>query len=403
MTISYEDAKHIAKNGTYAERAKLAADTSAPPEILVFLAADSSPSVRAALASNPALPIPAVKLLASDAEMLVRLAIMQHVLNIWQQRPADPAHAAEHDLARQSLELLATDSTLAVREALASAIVDCGAAPPQVAEKLALDAAQSVAEPILRGYAQLDDDFLIDVLASRSESWARIAIATRQTISGDLADAVVRLDDIETTRKLLLNKGVRFTDATYDYMVDQATTHPDYQLPLAERHDLPQRIAVRMAEFVDEAVFNVLTVRGDFDAATAREIVQTARRRIDWMEANKVPTAVRVRELYDKNELTEDAILDAIAWRDEDFIVLSLAVRSRIPPETTRTMLKSQNAKAVMALSWKAGLSARAGLKLQKSPGDVPPHKLVHPRGGTEYPMEEAELLWQLEFYGVQS
>jgi uncharacterized protein (DUF2336 family) len=402
MTITYDAAKHIAKNGSYAERAQLAAEASTPPEILVFLAADTSPSVRAALATNPNLPLHAIKLLASDAEMLVRLGIARHTLNIWQLRYRDGGMNPETELARQSLELLATDQALAVREALASAIIDVGGAPQQIAQRLALDAAQSVAAPILRGYTLLDDAFLIDVLAERSESWARVAIAARTTISAGVSAAIVATGDDVATAQLLHNAGATIDDDTYDAVADRAADVPALQAPMAGRADLPKRIAVRMAEFVDEAVFGILTTRGDFDADTARDIVQVARRRLDWLAGRSVPAPVRVRDMLDAGTLIEEVILDAAAWRDEEFVMVALAVKSRIHPDQVKKILQSQNAKAVVALVWKAGLSARAATQLQKKPADIPPNKWLHPRGGDGYPLAEAEMLWQLEFYGVK-
>lgn len=401
MTLTYDEAKYIIQHGTYEQRAMVAADPATPPEMLVFLAADSSQKVRAALASNPSVPWHAVKILASDADEIVRLNIAQSIRNFWGQRPQQGIED-DNDLARQSLELLATDQALAVRGAIASALMDVGGIAPQLAQRLALIATQAVAEPILRGYAQLDDAFLIDVLAARSDSWARVAIATRNTLSATVAEAVVRTDDPAAMSAVLSNTTAQLNTATFDYIAEKASANPALQEPLAARQDLPQRIALRMAEFVDDHIYTILVTRGQFDEATAREIVAVARRRLDWLEGKKIPAVVRVRELFDSNQLNEEQILDAIAWNDEKFISLALAVRSRIMPALTDVLLKSQNPKAIVALAWKAGISARGAVTIQKGPAQIPPHKLLHPKNGSDYPLTEAEMLWQLEFYGVK-
>lgn len=401
MTLTYDQAKHIIQHGTFEERAAVAADPDTPQEILVFLAADTSPSVRAALASNTAVPWHAIKILASDADELVRLNIAQTIRSFWAERPHG-TQENESELARQSLEMLATDQALAVREAIASALMDVGGIAPQLAQRLALAAAQSVAEPILRGYAKLDDAFLIDVLAARNDSWARVAIATRSTLSATVAEAVVRTDDPAAMSAVLANNKAQLNAATFDYIAEKASASKALQEPLAARQDLPQRIALRMAEFVDDNIYTILVTRGQFDDATAREIVAVARRRLDWLDGKKMPAVVRVRELFDSNQLNEEQILDAIAWNDEKFISLALAVRSRILPAQTEAILKSQNPKAIVALAWQAGISARGAVTLQKGPAQIPPHKLLHPKGGSDYPLTEAEMLWQLEFYGVK-
>ena len=406
MTIDYEAAKRIARQGSYEERAALAADPALPPELLVFLAADSSESVRHALAQNPRLPSAAVRLLARDAVEKVRATIAHHVAALWPERVGlDEIAAFEPDgqsaLAAEALLWLATDEALVVRSALATAIADVAVAPPEVAEMLALDAAEEVAVPILRHYSRFGDERLIDILSRRSESWARRAMAQRKTVSGSVSAALIGLGDPALTQTVLDNSGAAIDTNTYEGLVTQAETVPALQEKLAARADLPARAALRLADFVDAHVYNMLAGRGDFDAATLREVMAVARRRLDWLEGGKLPAIVRVRDLQDEGKLGDDAIRDALAWRDEEFVQLALAVKSRIYPDTVAQILKGGNAKGMVALCWRAGLSARTSLALQKGAGGIAPHQLVHPKGGTDYALTETEMLWQLEFYGV--
>ena len=60
-----------------------------------------------------------------------------------------------------------------------------------------------------------------------------------------------------------------------------------------------------------------------------------------------------------------------------------------------------QAAKPIVALSWKAGLSMRMALQLQKDMGHVLVRELIYPRDGTDYPMTAEELRWQLDFLGL--
>lgn len=401
MTFDYEEAKRLARHGSWQERAALAADETLPAELQVFLAADSSETVRVTLAQNVKLPAAAVRLLARDALLAVRQTVARHVARLWPER-AQQDNASGLALAREALLQLATDKALAVRTALATAIADVLVAPPEVAEALALDAAQEVAEPILRHYARLDDNFLIDILARRSESWARLALAERQTISPQVTDAMVALQDEAIIPALLQNKGAQFSASSYETLTDRARSQPEWQKLLIDRPDLPQTSAVHLASFIDEGLYNALAARGDFDAETLREIVAVARRRVDWVETGHVPAILRVREMWAGGKLGDDAIRDALSWRDNDFVQLALSVLSRLTPQLVGDILKSNNPKAITAISWRAGLSARTALALQKAAAGIAPHQLVHPRGGTDYPLTEAEMLWQLEFYGAK-
>ena len=407
-THSYEAAKQVAQYGTFAERAKLAAATDTAPELLVFLAADSSDSVRTALAQNPALPAAGVKLLARDRIEGVRTAMAREVGRLWGERHHNSPDAA---LAKEALSLLALDEAATVRTALSTAIAEVAMVPGDIAEKLAMDAIETVAVPILRHYAQFEDKFLIDLLSQRSDVWARHAIAQRKTLSMDLTGHLLADETDATLPQLLLgNAGARFAEPMWESFSMKAEgwakNAPALLQAFASRADLPHASAERLAGFVDDAIFTVLASRTDFDTATRRQIIDTARRRADWLEREKegkLPAIIRVRELYDEDRLDDDAIRDALALHDPEFLKLALSIKSGIYPEQVEQLLGSENPKAITALAWKAGLSARTALALQKHVGGIAPHRLLHPKGGTDYALAPSELLWQLEFYGVQA
>ncbi len=70
--IDYDQTKALARHADPKVRLDLAARTDVKPEILYFLADDSSPDVRRAIAANTATPRPADLLLARDADAHVR-------------------------------------------------------------------------------------------------------------------------------------------------------------------------------------------------------------------------------------------------------------------------------------------------------------------------------------------
>ncbi len=407
-SIDYEAAKQIAQFGSYPERAQLAASPNTAPELLVFLAADSSDSVRQALAQNPALPVAGIKLLARDRIEAVRMTMAHEVGRLWGERHHNSPDAA---LAKEALSLLAIDEAVTVRTALASAIAEVAMVPQDIAEKLAMDAVEAVAVPILQHYAQFEDKFLIDLLSQRSDVWARHAIAQRKTLSMDLTGLLLSDDKDQILPQLLLgNAGAQFAAPMWESFSQKAEgwakTSPALLQIFANRADLPFASAERLAGFVDDAIFTVLASRTDYDTATRRQIIDTARRRADWIDREKdgkLPPIIRVRELYDEDKLDDDAIRDALALHDPEFLKLALSIKSGILPDTIEKILASESPKAIVALSWRAGLSARTALALQKHVGGIPPHRLIHPKGGTDYAMTEPDMLWQLEFYGVKT
>ena len=48
-------------------------------------------------------------------------------------------------------------------------------------------------------------------------------------------------------------------------------------------------------------------------------------------------------------------------------------------------------------------LSMRLALKLQQTLGRVPHTALIYPRGGTDYPLTEEQMRWQLDAIGIKS
>jgi len=45
----------------------------------------------------------------------------------------------------------------------------------------------------------------------------------------------------------------------------------------------------------------------------------------------------------------------------------------------------------------------RLALKLQQELGQVQTKELLYPRGGTDYPLTEEEMIWQLDFLGLEA
>ncbi len=308
------------------------------------------------------------------------------------------------DLTCVALERLAHDETLVVRVALATAIKDVACAPPSVCWQLAQDVEAVVAEPILKCCANLTDRDLLAFLRNKPPSWALAAIAHRPRVSEPLSSALVDAGDPTVTGILLDNQGAEIPEPALSDIVEQAKRHTEWQGGLVRRPMLPKRLAVRLASFVDQAALEYLRGRKDLDAATAREVVTVARRRIEWLRDTDPNETVerRATRLFRKGGLTESAIEDALSWKQIEFARVALSVRSGIPPLLVDKILQSHSGKAVTALAWRADLTMRTAFLLQKEMSTIPPNQFVYPRDGMNYPLTADEMSWQLEFFGVK-
>ena len=402
----YEEAKKLARDPDPAVRAALAARADLAPELLAYLSGDPDERVRAAAAGNPASPMQTAGALARDAAQSVRLALAGRIVRLLPDLTADAQRQA-YRLAAEALMTLALDEALSVRETLSSALKDMAAAPPPVVRQLAYDTSRAVAEPILRYCLLLPDEDLLTLIATRDQSWLRVAIATRATVSEGVTNALIETGDLEATGVLIGNEGATLSERILANLVEGAAAEASWQAPLAKRRNLPTTLARRLAEFVDETVFAVLAERSDYDADTLRSVVIASRRRQEYQSAQQrqpdESAEERALRHYREGELSEERFTDALGLQDFNFARAALAMLARVPADVVRRILDQQNAKTITALCHRARLSMRTALMVQQRLARVPSAKLLYPRGGTDYPLSEEEMLFQLSLYGVEA
>ncbi|MEM1021659.1 MAG: hypothetical protein AAGJ09_14345, partial [Pseudomonadota bacterium] len=72
----------------------------------------------------------------------------------------------------------------------------------------------------------------------------------------------------------------------------------------------------------------------------------------------------------------------------------SLALEA--PYADIRRIFKDRDAKVVTALAWKAGLTMRTGLALQRSIALINASDILPAKDGVDFPMEEGDMEWLL-------
>jgi hypothetical protein len=162
-------------------------------------------------------------------------------------------------------------------------------------------------------------------------------------------------------------------------------------------------LAQRLAGFVDETILDVLEKRSDFDATTRKGIADLVKRRLEYSRSG-TPTeaaAARVERYAREKKLTPELIHDALNWQDSEFVILALAFLSAVHPQVVRRMLDTHKPKPVIALCRKANLPMRLAVDMQRHLAKVTRHEIMYAKDGTDYPMTDAEVTWQLEFFGA--
>ena len=404
MTLLYEEQKELAISGNDKQRLQLAQNNETNKEILFYLAEhDPSPKVRQAVAKNNSTPLHASNKLATDSSLDVRMALASRLVTLLPDLSTD-TQSQLYAYAVQALGALALDEVLKIRKSLSSALKDHAYAPPSIAAQLARDIEREVAEPILLFCVTLRDDDLVDILADHPASWAAEAVAKRNSISARVSKAVIKTGHAKAGTLLLTNKGAEIDEEVLQTIIERAREFPEWHEPLATNHKLPADMATQMARYVDARIRKILEEKGGYDLETTEIVTDATRRRIEMEEeANASPAEKlrKVKRLYKDGGLTEDLIADHLAMRDKEFVVASLSCLAGTNVGTINKVFKIQKAAHVCAVCWKSGLSMRFAFRLQQEMAHIQVKELIYPRGGTEYPLEEKDMEWQLEFLGI--
>ncbi len=402
----YEKEKQRIASNEKEDRLSVAKDESTHKEILYYLGEkDPDPEVRKAVASNPSSPYQISSILAQDPNPDVRMAIAERLLNLLPDLEEDK-QSQLYAYAVQALGNLALDEVLKIRIALSTALKDYAYTPPKVAGQLARDVERKVAEPILLFCSALSDEDLLEILKSHPDGWAVQAIAQRDIVSEPVSEAVIDNGDKKAGAYLLSNEGALINFGLLEKIVAKAKETREWQKPIATRTNLPPDIASRLAEFADESIKQLLMERDDFNDEMRDEIAKVFRRRMEYAnekESGVENTNQRIVKYRRQGLLNEETISDALAMRDHDLVKNAIATLASIHPNDVQRIIDLKAPKAIISLAWKAKLSMRMALQLQKDLVKVPHKDLIYPKDGTEYPFDAAEMEWQLEFLNLKS
>ena len=395
--ISYEESKELAKNSDVSVRLNLAQRDDIRPEVLYFLAEDPSAEVRRQIASNSQTPIQAHLILARDSDDSVRMDLASKISALRPELDSDQREKAERYIA-DVLDILAQDQTTRVRQVLADTLKDVTHAPSAVIKRLAKDVEDVVANPILQFSPLLSDEDLIEIIDGGCASGRLSAISRRQGLGEAVADAIVTTDDRNAVTALLENKSAQIREEMLDKLVEQAPQVEVWHKPLVERPQLSPKATRKLATFVAKTLLKTLERRAGLDEETAQMLEAEMNRRLAEEDTDDDSLA-RAEQLYASGKLDDETLSEALISGDRGLVRSGLAVRAKLPRDQVGEILTSRSAKGVTALAWKAGCSMRFAMQIQQQLGGIPPTQLLHAVNGSDYPMGDDEMLFQLNLF----
>jgi len=402
--LSYAESKRLARDGDQEVRADLAERQDLQPEILYFLAEDDSAKVRCRIAANLKTPRQADLILARDDNEAVRHHLANKIEDLLPELDAD-AQAQAHDYLVEVIEALAQDQATRVRQIVAETLKDVASAPNHVIQRLARDAEEVVACPVLEFSPLLSDQDLLEIIDGGSASGKLSAISRRQGVGELVTDAIVATTDEGAITALLKNGGAQIREDTLDGLLDAAMEVSAWHEPLVRRPQLSRNMARKLASFVAASLLDLLEARKDLDRKTKRAVAKEVKRRLEDAEDEEDPGSAgetpekRAQQLFEKGELTDEALVRALNGGNRDLVRHGLALRASLPLSLIDHILSAHSAKGVTALAWKAGCTMRFASQLQLRIGGIVPSQVLNPRSGTDYPLSAEEMDWQLDFF----
>lgn len=417
-TLNPEQVNGLLRSPDTEVRTKLAAHRGAPGDILCQLAQDPAPEVRRAVAANPSTPRDADIPLSHDDDVMVRCNLAARFA---QGALDDDDYGKLWRVGFTILETLACDQEVQVRSALALSLGTATAAPAQIMVGLAHDPDAGVAAPILQHSPVLRSQDLKGIIESASDDWAAEAIAKRQSVDPEVAEAIVAGGSVTGMTALIQNHGAEIGAQTMSDLVDRAPNIRRWHEPLVDRPGLPDNIIVRLARFVSPKLLVRLRKRKGLSPKVMNIIDQVARARVELSKRKSTRTAAygigpedggtrdndvswetpeeRARRLFAQHKLDDSTIVRAVVGEERDFVIACLAMRAGLPVATVVRILSSASAKAVTALCWKGGLKMPVASVIQEQLAKIPADSVLRGGDGPTYPLMTHEMEHQIELF----
>lgn len=407
--VTYEQAKELVNHKDDDVRRELASQAELRPEILYYLTDDPSPVVRSEVARNGATPAQADLLLAKDKSDDVRADLAAKIARL-----APGLTANEQDqvkvMAYEALEILARDQVVRVRQIIAETLKDIADAPPEIIRQLAWDAEVLVSGPILEYSPVLTDDDLIEIINRGSSTGRLNAISKRQNVSVTVVDAIVETTDEAAIGLLLANKSAQIREETLDQLIESAINVESWHPPLVARPKLSEFAAMSLAKYVANNLLQALTSRKDFSSAVLARVRTVVNDRLDDPGPKEVPDITdedvttpleeaftKAKKLHAKGRLDEAAVVSSLKKKDRFAVVAALSVLTEVSVINMEKAIRLKDPKGMVAIAWKAGLSAKTITALQGDIAGVADDKILLPTASGQFPLSDSDMEWQFE------
>lgn len=272
---------------------------------------------------------------------------------------------SEIQLAQDIIRAMVKDVAVEVRQALSENLKSSPELPREVAMKLAQDV-EVVALPVLEYSKVLTTEDLVQVInsvAGHSASAKHSAIARREEVPMEVADALVDKAGEEAIATLVANKGADLTPQSLQKVVTKFPESPKVHTGLVHRDKLPITIAEQLVTLVADSLRDHLVASHEMRPEMATDVVmQTRERAIVTLVARGAEghdVEKLVTQMFHKQRLTPNLILRALCLGDVTFFEAAMAVMTGIPLVNARLLIHDAGRLGLKSIYEKSGMPLR--------------------------------------------
>lgn len=248
----------------------------------------------------------------------------------------------EINLANEIFRLLLKDTEVRVRKQIAEELKSCLTVPHDIIWALANDH-HEVAVPVLQhSYVLSEDDLMAIVRATREHTKLR-AIASRESISKELAHTLIETRDPQVARMVIGNKSAALADTTIEDVLDHFARDNSVLEEMVYRGGLPHTFAEKLFSKVSDTMKKQLSKRYRLSRHVADEVSESAKETAllqfisPWMSQQDINKLVD--QMHRNSRLTDSVIIRSLCIGDLRFFEAAIARRVGIPVSNARILI----------------------------------------------------------------
>jgi uncharacterized protein (DUF2336 family) len=267
---------------------------------------------------------------------------------------------SERNLAQDIIRVMARDTVVRVRQALADNLKASPNLPHDVAVTLARDV-EAVAIPVLSVSHVLTDADLVEIVRSGTDG-KHVAIAVRPAVSAGVAEALAESASETAVAALVANEGAELGERSLGKVIDRFGASPAVQEPLVHRARLPITIAERLVAVVSETLKNYLISNHELPPGVAADLVLQSREKTTVTllsgESDEGALERLVAHLSSNGRLTPSLLVRALCTGDVGFFEAAMAHLAKVPLTNVRLLIHDAGRLGLKSVYERAGMPA---------------------------------------------